>query len=73
MAREKETHVEDYTFSLLSLSDELILLIVQQLDRHDDIPNFWMTCKKLRAMSEVSILLSPPTANWPSSVCRGCR
>lgn len=36
---------------LLTLSDELILLIVNQLDRHEDVPNFWMTCKKLKGMS----------------------
>jgi len=42
---------------LLLLSDELLLLIVQHLDRHDDIPNFWMTCKKLKAISNVSIAL----------------
>lgn len=46
----------DFKCHLLSLSDELLLLIVQQLDRHDDIPNFWMTCKKLKAISNVSIV-----------------
>jgi len=43
----------NYPCHLLSLSDELLLLIVQQLDRHDDVPSFWMTCKKFKAMTEV--------------------
>ena len=52
---------------LLSLSDELLLLIVQQLDRHDDVPNFWMTCKKFKAMSEVYQLLSILRLNLTAS------
>lgn len=53
MALEDAVNMTDSKCHLLLLSDELLLLIVQQLDRHDDIPNFWMTCKKLKAISNV--------------------
>jgi len=56
MVVEDAVNMADFKCHLLSLSDELLLLIVQQLDRHDDIPNFWMTCKKLKAISNVSVI-----------------
>lgn len=46
------TPVVKTTIELLSLSDEIIELIVQQVDRHDDLPNLRLSCKKLLALSE---------------------
>lgn len=40
------------TNSLLSLSDEVLLLIVQQLDRHDSLLQARLTCRKLKDLSE---------------------
>lgn len=38
--------------SLFSLSDELLLAIIQNLDRHTDIPFTRLTCRKLNALTE---------------------
>lgn len=38
--------------TLFSLSDELILAIVQHLDRHTDVPQARLTCRKLNDLTE---------------------
>lgn len=50
---------------LLDLSDELLLLIVQSTDRHDDLPSLRLTCKKFRDLSEVSLPFSYPLNTLP--------
>lgn len=40
------------TLSLLSLSDELLLTIIQNLDRHSDIPAMRCVCRKLNDLTE---------------------
>lgn len=40
------------SFSILDLSDEVLLLIVHQLDRHDSLLQARLTCKKLKDLSD---------------------
>lgn len=37
---------------LLSLSDEILELIIQQVDRHDELPKLRLTCRKILCLSE---------------------
>lgn len=50
--------------SIFSLSDELLLLIIQNLDRHADVPATRLTCRKLHALTETfffrNIMLTLP-------------
>lgn len=38
--------------ALLALSDELLLMIVQHLDRHTDVPAARLTCRKINALAD---------------------
>ncbi|KAK5072736.1 hypothetical protein LTR64_004792 [Lithohypha guttulata] len=64
-----------HTLSLLDLSDEILLLIVSQLDRHDDVLQARLACRKIKDLCETymyrNVMLTLPeevTEKWSTKL-----